>query len=116
MWQSYRSQLVLNGHFTFSRSVKVAHLILVQEALKAFVRVRVLAREIFMMKIILEDLRNDISDIQEKLRFDIQRIKNGEVLHINQNYTILLKENTNFNLFNRYVHLSLGILLSPLHR
>ena len=32
-----------------------------------------------MMKIILEDLRNDISDIQEKLRFDIQRIKNGEV-------------------------------------
>lgn len=49
-----------------------------------------------MMKIILEDLRNDISDIQEKLRFDIQRIKNGEVLHINQNYTILLKEITNF--------------------
>ena len=49
-----------------------------------------------MMKIILEDLRNDISDIQEKLRFDIQRIKNGEVLHINQNYTILLKEITTF--------------------
>ena len=49
-----------------------------------------------MMKIILEDLRNDISDIQEKLRFDIQRIKNGEVLHISKNYTILLKEIENF--------------------